>query len=60
MQLHIRGLDTYVLAADSLETINDVKVRIFVLIYYLRVIVLKYRVVLDGSFGAILFHCDIL
>lgn len=41
MQLHIRGLDTYVLEADSFETINDIKVKFIVLIYYLRVIVLK-------------------
>lgn len=41
MQLHIRGLDTYVLEADSFETIEDIKVKLVVLIYYLRVIVLK-------------------
>ncbi|KAG4079072.1 hypothetical protein HA402_001727 [Bradysia odoriphaga] len=28
MQLHIRGLDTFVLEADSFETINDIKQKI--------------------------------
>jgi len=28
MQLHIRGLDTYVLEADSFETIDDIKQKI--------------------------------
>lgn len=52
MQLHIRGLDTYVLEADSFETINDIKVKFIFRIYYLRVIVLKLIkcYTLDGWF----------
>lgn len=50
MQLHIRGLDTYVLEADSFETINDIKVKFHVLIYYLRVIVLEFVLHLMAGF----------
>lgn len=33
MQLHIRGLDTFVLEADSFETINDIKVKFTYLLF---------------------------
>lgn len=60
MQLHIRGLDTYVLEADSFETINDIKVKFHVLIYYLRVIVLEFVLHLMAGLRVILsdiLHC---